>query len=183
MNFITRNKWFAAAFVVLIVVNIATLAAFWYTQKGLQQENRPPRGGAMAFLVKELELDSLQQEQLKRLRDEHRSATQDIREKNREAKEFFFSLLEKDQLSATEINDAAMLSVRYDAELAKVTFDHFKKIRSICTAGQKEKFDQIIHEVLGMMAGPQGPPPPRNGRHPDTHPDGPPPHEVPVPEK
>lgn len=179
MNFITKNKWLTVAFVLLILLNVATLSAFWWARKGLQQEDRPPQGGAMTFLVKELQLDSLQQEQLKLFRDEHRAATQEIRKKNREAKETFFSLLEREGISEAEVNEAATVSARYDAELAKITFDHFKKIRSICTLNQKEKFDKIIHEVLRRLSGPQGPPPPHDGRHPD----GPPPHEEPTHEK
>lgn len=183
MNFITKNKWLTVAFVLLILLNVATLTAFWWTKKGYQQEGRPPQGGAMTFLVKELQLDSLQQEQIKLFREEHRSATREVRRKNREAKETFFSLLEKEGISETEVNEAATVSARYDAELSKITFDHFKKIRSICTISQKEKFDKIIHEVLRMLSGPQGPPPPRNGRGAGPHPDGPPPHEEPAPEK
>ncbi|HCL05840.1 MAG TPA: hypothetical protein DHW64_07725 [Chitinophagaceae bacterium] len=184
MNFITKNKWFAVAMVMLILLNITTLTVFWWTKKGNQQEERLPQGGAMAFLVRELKLDSAQQQQLLVFRDEHRSATQEIRKKNREAKEVFFSLLEKDGITDIEINEAATVSARYDAELAKITFDHFKKIRSVCNAKQQEKFDEIIHEVLRMLAGPQGPPPPRDGHPPrGPHPDGPPPHERPEHEK
>jgi len=183
MNFITKNKWLAVAIVILILLNITTLTVFWWTKKGNQQEERPPQGGAIAFLVKELKLDSIQQQQLLVFRDEHRSATRETRKKNREAKEVFFSLLEKEGISETEINEAATLSAKYDAELAKITFDHFKKIRSICTTEQQEKFDEIIHEVLRMLAGPQGPPPPRDGHPSGPHPDGPPPHERPEHEK
>lgn len=184
MNFITKNKWLAVAFVILILLNITTLTVLWWTKKGNQQEGRPPQGGAIAFLVKELKLDSLQQQQLLVFRDEHRSATQEIRKKNREAKEVFFSLLEKEGITDAEIDAAATVSARYDAELAKITFDHFKKIRYICTVEQQKRFDEIIHEVLRMLAGPQGgSPPPRDGHPPGPHPDGPPPHERPEHEK
>jgi len=183
MNFITKNKWLAVAFVLLILINIATLTALWWVKKSLQSEDKPPQGGAIAFLIKELQLDSSQQQQLKELRDEHRSATQDTRKKNREAKETFFSLLSKENITDAEIDQAASVSVQYDAELAKITFDHFKKIKTICTERQKEKFDEIIHQVLRMMAGPQGPPPPRDGRRPGPHADGPPAHIEPLPEK
>lgn len=174
MNFITKNKWLAMAIVMLIILNITTLTVFWWTKKENQQEERPPQGGAIAFLVKELKLDSIQQQQLLAFRDEHRLVTRETRKKNREAKEVFFSLLEKEGISEVEINEAATLSAKYDAELAKITFDHFKKIRSICTSEQQKKFDEVIHEVLRMLAGPQGPQPPRDG-----HPSGPPPHERP----
>lgn len=183
MNFIAKNKWLTVAFVILILLNVTTLAVFWWSKKVPLEEAVPPQGGAMTFLIKELQLDSAQQQQLIVFRDEHRSATREIRKKNREAKETFFSLLEKEGITATEIDQAATVSARYDAELSKITFDHFKKIRSICTPVQQKKFDEIIHEVLRMLSGPQGPPPPRDGRPPGPHPDGPPPPERPAPEK
>lgn len=183
MNFITKNKWLAVAFVILILLNITTLAVFWWTKKSNQREQRPPQGGAITFLVKELKLDSIQQQQLLVFRDEHRSITQEIRKKNRKAKEVFFGLLEKDRITDAEIDEAATVSVRYDAALSKITFDHFKKIRSICTPEQQKKFDEIIHEVLRMLTGPQGPPPPRDVGHTGLHPDAPPPDERPEHQK
>lgn len=182
MNFITRNKWWKIAFGVLVILNIVTLTAFWWTRKAHQPEARPPQGGAIAYLVKTLQLDSVQQEQLRSLRDEHRSQSQEIRRKNREAKEVFFNLLQKEGITEAEINQAAAISARYDAELSKITFDHFKKIRVICTPEQQQQFDEIIHDVLRMMAGPQGPPP-HDSRSPGEHPDGPPPHDQPPHEK
>lgn len=183
MNFIAKNKWLTVAFVTLIVLNITTLAVFWWSKKAPREEGGQPQGGAMTFLVKELNLDSAQQQQLIVFRDEHRSGTREIREKNREAKETFFNLLAKEGITAAEIDQAATVSARYDAELSKITFDHFKKIRSICTPEQQKKFDEIIHEVLRMLTGPQGPPPPRDGRPPGPHHDGPPPHVRPEHEK
>lgn len=183
MNFITKNKWFAVAFLVLILLNIATLSAFWWMKKDRAPEDRPPQNGAMTFLVKELNLDSLQQEQLKVLRDEHRMASQDARKNNKEAKEKFFSLLQNDEATEAAIDEAAKLSVQYDQVLTRNTFDHFKKIRAMCTPAQKKKFDAIINEVLRMMNGLQGPPPPREGGMHHPPPGGPPPREMPEPEK
>lgn len=165
MNYLTKSKWSGLAFVVLILMNITTLAALWW-MSNIKAERKPPQGGAIPYLIKELQLDSIQQIKIIALRDEHRAEAQVLRRKNRESKDAFFDLIQQEGISETTINEAASNSVRYDAELAKVTFTHFKKIRAICTPAQQHKFDEIIHEVLRMQAGPQGPPPHRDGRPP-----------------
>ena len=37
-------------------------------------------------------------------------------------------------------------------QLDLLTFDHFKEVRTICTPAQQKKFDEIIEEVLQMIA-------------------------------
>lgn len=183
MNYLTRSKWSGLAFVVLILMNITTLTALWWMTNA-KADRKPPQGGAIQYLIKELQLDSVQQIRITALRDEHREQVQSLRRKNREAKDAFFGLMQQEGISEAAINEAASNSVRYDAELAKVTFDHFKKIRTICTPSQQGKFDDIIHEVLRMQAGPQGPPPHRDGRQPGVGPerrDGPPREDAPPP--
>ena len=103
------------------------------------------------------------------------------REEDKEAKEKFFSLLQNDEATEAAIDEAAKLSVQYDQVLTRNTFDHFKKIRAMCTPAQKKKFDAIINEVLRMMNGPQGPPQPREGGRHHPPPGGPPPREMPEP--
>ena len=182
MNYLTRSKWSGLAFVVLILMNITTLAALWWMSNA-KADSKPPQGGAISYLIKELQLDSMQQIKITALRDEHRMQAQSLRRRNREAKDAFFDLMQQEGISEAIINEAATNAVRYDAELAKVTFDHFKKIRAICTPTQQKKFDEIIHEVLRMQAGPQGPPPHREGRPPGGPEgrDGPPREDGPPP--
>lgn len=168
MNYLMKTKWLPVILVVLVLMNIITISAFWLF-------NNPPKGGAITFLVTELAFDSLQRQQLNLFTEEHRSETRDIRKLNRDAKNAFFDLLKETNVSDSVLETAARRSVYYDAEMVKSTFRHFKKIRSICTPAQREKFDQIIHDVLRMQAEKPGPPP-HNGERPmHPGPDMPPP--------
>lgn len=169
MNYLIKMKWLPIVLIALVILNIVTLTAFWVFSRNTHKP-QPSKGGAIEFLVKELRLDSVQRGQLKLLRDEHRSESQEIRKLNREAKDAFFDLLQEENVADSILDKAATQSVYYDAELVKATFRHFKKIRAICTPAQKEKFDEIIHEVLRMQAAPQGPPPRRDGERP-PHPE------------
>ncbi len=175
MSYFNRNKWWAIAFLILVALNIATLAAFWIL-KDKQEVNQPGmRSGAADFLVKELGFDSVQKQQLQSLILEHRMQVAEVRRNNREAKDSFFSLLKEPNIDDATLAVAVRNATQPDQLMEIHTFRHFQKIRALCTDVQKRKFDTIIHEVLRMNA------PPGNGGPPPFRGDGPPRGEGPPP--
>ena len=176
MNNFARNKWTAIIILLLVALNIATLASFW-----LLREGPPGRGGnqsgAMEFLIKELGFDSIQKQKLLVFKEDHQKKMREVKSKNKEVKEALFDLLKNTDTPDSVIEKAAQASVVYDVQTEIITFKHFQQIRSLCTETQKKKFDEVIDKVLHMMApppaGPQQQGPPRGPR--GEHPDGPPP--------
>jgi protein CpxP len=171
-----RNKWLTVAFLVLVALNIATLAAFWVIK---DKKEGPPggmRSGVTEFLIKELGLDSLQQLRFKELVTEHRNGMQDIRKDLRAAKDSFFDLLKAPSIDDAALAKAAATANIPDQQMEIITFRHFQQVRAICNETQKAKFDQIIHEVLRMNARGNPPPPPPGARE-HFPPGGPPPGE------
>ncbi len=188
MSYFNRNKWWGIAFLVLLALNIATLSAFWLLKD--KRGGPPPaqRAGVVDFLVTELGLDSAQRDALKELNETHQRDMKEIRRNNREAKNSFFDLLSESNVTDSVLHLAAQNAVKYEVETDMLTFRHFQKIRQLCTDEQKEKFDQVIKQVVRMMAPPQpgnrqGPPPGREGGRPENGPpprgerEGPPPPE------
>ncbi|MEO7530496.1 MAG: hypothetical protein ABIS69_03765 [Sediminibacterium sp.] len=174
MSYFNRNKWWALAFLLLIALNIATLTAFW-----LLRDKRPgpmpvAQSGVVEFLSKELGFDSVQKEKLIQLYVAHQEKMQQVRKNNREAKDAFFNLLQKQDTPDSIIEKAAKEAAKYDSETDVLTFHHFQQIRNLCSETQKKKFDSVIQEVLRMIAprpGRQQQPPPRRE---EGIPDGPP---------
>ena len=41
-----------------------------------------------------------------------------------------------------------------------LTFEHFKKVRAICTSAQKSQFDELIQKMVNSVNQPQKAPPP-----------------------
>lgn len=185
MNYFTRNKWGAILILLLIILNMATITAFWL----LRGDHRmgpvaEPRSNAMEFLIKELAFDSSQKQQLLLLKEDHQQKMREVRRNNKEVKDALFALLKNTDTPDSVIEKAAGASVVYDVQAEIITFKHFQQIRKLCNETQKKKFDSIIEEVLRMLApGPQGaqpqgpplrpggerpegPPPPRDGQHP-----------------
>ncbi len=174
MSYFNRNKWWAVAFIALLIMNVASLAAVWLLKDNRPAQHRGPGPGVAEFLTKELRFDSLQQQQLFQLRSAHQRQVMELRSKTREAKDALFELLKEPAVSDTMLAKAAIASSLNDQQLDILTFRHLQKIREICTPVQKEKFDAVIHEVLRSMGpmpppGPEGHPPPPGDRR------GPPP--------
>lgn len=176
MSYFNRNKWWALAFILLIALNVATLLTFWLVKEKRQGPPPMQASGIVGFLSAELSLDSVQKKQLEQMMEEQQRQMQEIRRNNRDAKDAFFALLKQDTVSDAAIDSASKNASKYDSEMDAMTFRNFRAIRNLCTDAQKQKFDNILHQVLRMMTGPggrpQGPPPGREGERPH---DGPPP--------
>lgn len=164
MSTASKNKLLTWLVIVLLVANAATLVLFWLNKS---QGPPQPKGSPKDFLLKELKLDTKQQEQLEVLMKEHREAAKGIRMKVKEAKDSLFALIKEPGITDSIKQAAAANASRYTEQLDVLTLNNFQKIRSLCNPDQQKKFDEIIKEVLGMMAqpGPRGPgmPPPPGG--------------------
>lgn len=165
MNSTAKNKLLVWLVVLLLVANAASIAMFWM---GKRKPPPPSKGSPIEFLIKELKLDTKQQEQFELLKTIHRNASEKLREKIKESKESFFDLLQQPTVSDSTKQAAANAVSVYTKELDLLTLNHFQKLRELCTSEQQQKFDEIIHQVTNMMGQPRPP------MHPSTNLQGPP---------
>ena len=160
MSYFNNNRWWVLAVVLLLLLNTFTLTIFWIERKN--DDRQPPpqnsRNGAKAYLIKELNFDSLQQQAYTKLIEQHQQRTNELRLQIRDAKDAFFSLLGDSAATEDAIAKAAKYAVETEQQLDMLTFNHFKSIRSLCNAEQKKKFDSVIKSAVRMMA----PQPPQN---------------------
>ena len=178
MSIFTNNRWMGIVTLALITANIFTLALLWTNKEKEGRANKmpPPQGQVFEFITKELSLDSLQQMAYKKLREEHQMAMGPLQDSIRHAREDFFELLKQPAVTKEEV---ALLNNKIsiaEEQLNLVTFNHFQKLRQLCSADQQKTFDGLIKEVLLRMAParrPQGPPPGMDNG--DRRPPGPPP--------
>ena len=171
MNATAKNKLLVWLVALLLVANVTSIAMFWL---GKKKQPPPTKGAPNEFLIKELKLDTKQQEQLEVLVKEHRVAAQQLRRKTKEAKESFFDLLKQTNITDSAKQTAAKAVSVSTEELDLLTLNHFQKIRALCTPEQQKKFDEIIHQVIAMMGQPRPPKGPGNERKgpPPGGPDG-----------
>ena len=166
MSVFSNNRLFPVITLLLLTANIVTLGYLWTHRSTVIKEpipQRPPAGPAFEFLTKELQLDSAQQQAYKVLRDEHQAGQQPLQDSIRKAKDALFELLKMQNPTEALVQAQATKAAAAEQQLDLFTFKHFQKLRSICTAAQQKKFDEIIQDVLRRMAPAkrqQGPPPP-----------------------
>jgi len=188
MNKFSKPRWMLALLLLLLASNIATLVYLWLPP-------RQPKGLAdkrgFELLVKELKMTDSQQADYAKLREEHQSVVKPLRQQLKNSKDAFFDLLKTDSISNAVIESAAAKSAAIQQQLDIASFDHFKKLRAICTPEQQKGFDKLIQDVIRQMAPPGGggrpggPPPNGPGRRPDGPPgegpdgNGPPPPDGP----
>jgi Spy/CpxP family protein refolding chaperone len=124
-----------------------------------------PEGGPAKMIIEELRLNPEQIKAFEKLKDEHHSAIVDLQKKGRELRDGLFDLLKQEQTDSSEVKRRMSEIGENQVAIEKVTFDHFQKVRQLCDAEQKKRFDAMINDVLHRMAGPHRerdmPPPPR----------------------
>lgn len=166
MNNFTNNRWISVITLVLLTANIATLALLWTNKKNDEKpvQHQFARGGQLfEFVNRELNLDTMQQQKYKILREEHQAEVRPLQDSIKKAKDRFFALLHDENVPETTIEEYSRKIGVLEQQRDMITFKHFQKLRALCTKEQQIKFDSIIREILHGMGGPKrppGPPPP-----------------------
>lgn len=156
MKAIINNKFISLIIALLILANIATLTFFWIGHFNNQRDHSPKE-----FLAKKLNFSEDQKTTYFDLAKEHNESAQIIREQIKNDKDNFFQLLKSDSIIDSARNNAAAKVSKSIQALDILTFEHFKKVRALCTLAQKPKFDELIQKMVNSVNQPQkGPQPP-----------------------
>lgn len=170
----SKNKILIWAVIFLMIANVAVLATIWI----MHNKQKPQRGTPSDYLVKELGLNDEQQNKLHALAKQHHEQSEQIKEQIKNARHDLFKLLQQPNVDDSAKKIAADNVAKNLEQLDLLTFDHFKQVRAICNPQQQKKFDEIIEDVLQMIASgpPSGPPqgndhmpPPGDRRPPPEH--------------
>jgi periplasmic protein CpxP/Spy len=146
MKNILNNKIVAWLIGILILANIATLTFFWIGHLKNQKDHSPRE-----FLAKGLNFSDSQKNAYFDLAKKHNESANKIREQIKIDKEYLFQLLKSEQIVDSTKNSAALkISLSIQA-LDILTFDHFKKVRALCTEKQKPKFDKLIQKMVNSI--------------------------------
>ncbi len=172
MNYFDKPKIMGALILALLVLNFGTLAFMWFNKphpprpEFMFNGNPPPPGQEERpgeFLIHELNLNQSQLADFIKLRDEHQNAMKQVIEENQKNKDELFKMISAPQVDSAKLNQVTDNIAKGQKQIELATFIHFQKVRALCDDNQKKKFDEIIGDVLKMMAssppGPKGPPP------------------------
>ncbi len=154
MNHFDKARVLMFMVALLVILNLGIVAFLW--------SSRPPhpggrRGEAPAqYLIEKVGLTPDQQVAYRELIQEHQQNIRSINDSIRYHKIQLFKYL---HTSDSTIAKAESFRIsQFQQQLEMTTFNHFLKVRTLCSPVQAVKFDKVIDEVLRMMA-PDGPPP------------------------
>jgi periplasmic protein CpxP/Spy len=143
-----KNNWLKYLVAIALFINAGTLMFFWY--------NRPPqegkRGGSKQgrVLVEELKLDEQQRTLFRPLREQHHQAHDSLLKLIAEQRQVLYTQKEA-------ANDSILYKIGLlQQEVERITYDHFKEVRKICTPEQQAQLDILLVKTVQNILTPKG---------------------------
>ncbi len=151
MNYFTKNRLLFWGVVLLVLMNVSSLATVWYQQRQraeLPQEPMPPRRDVADFLKRRLELSPDQAEKMGQLQQQHFQTARTLRNEIRELKQSLFYGLTGEAADSARVDSIATQIGRKHSELEKLTFYHFRDIRCLCPPDKQRHLEALMQDVF-----------------------------------
>ncbi|TMI69641.1 MAG: periplasmic heavy metal sensor [Bacteroidetes bacterium] len=162
----SKNRSLIFIIAVLLLTNIAVLAYFlWY-----KKPTRPPEGGhdrgrgIEVPLQKEVGFNEEQMSQYKQMRDQQMKAIKPMFDDMRKAKDSLFRMISNDNANDSSVNAVGDAIAQKQKEMDLRMYNHFKRIRSLCTPAQLPKYDSVIQRMMRKMGKPRRDPDRKDGK-------------------
>ncbi len=188
MDIFKQKRYLWITVIVLLILNISSLTVLWM---GRPDGSRPQKAQndpateanrIQELLKAELDFDETQSLQYLKLRREHRQkAVQLQKDISRIKKQMFDEVLVENPKQ--ELSDSLLaLAQEKQAQLEKITFQHFLDLKKLCKPEQQDKLKILLNEFFrknaptGMNNDTSPPSPDAEGHPPPPAGKGPPPH-------
>jgi Spy/CpxP family protein refolding chaperone len=148
-----NKKYKALVFIIifLLISNFVLLALLMSNNSADKKETRHDQKGLHTMLQQEVGFSDAQLSQYQALRTQQRKTIKPLFNTLRSSKENFYELLYNDTLANSILYKDADSIAATQKQIDLQMFDHFKKIRNICTPQQVPKFDSSIKKVIARM--------------------------------
>ncbi|CAN5288014.1 hypothetical protein BH09BAC1_BH09BAC1_15600 [soil metagenome] len=138
--------------VALLLVNLGTLCyLFLNNRPGGGRPQHPPAPDKM--IMERLKLTDGQILAFEGLRDEHHSGIVRFNERSKELYQDYFALLKTDLPNIAAADSMEQLLAQVQEQKDSITFDHFLRLRQLCTEEQKPRFDSLVDELGDILVG------------------------------
>jgi periplasmic protein CpxP/Spy len=151
----TRNRNLLIIIGVLLLTNVAVLVYFLGQKRnsGMEQRERE-RSTVTEMLQDEVGFNEEQTAKYKELKDKQRERIRPMYDNMRKAKDSLFRLLSYPDTPDSLLNKAAEVIAQRQKELDIETFNHFKRVRTLCTPDQLPQYDSLVLRLLRKMGKP-----------------------------
>ncbi|SRR5258705_7578041 len=157
MNNPSRNRNLIFIIAVLLLTNIAVLSYFLWikptrTDGGDGRDKRRP--GIADKLRDSIGFNNEQVAQYEKLKDEQWASLRPMFDDMRKAKDNLFKLISDPNATDSLIDKTSDVIAQKQKALDLQTFNHFKKVRALCTPEQQPKYDSLIQRMFRRMGKP-----------------------------
>lgn len=157
MNDTKKYKALVSIIIFLLITNFAMLLFFIILDKPADKRAKDrTENGMYNSLQQDVGFSKDQLDQYQSLRTIQRKNVRPLFDKVRQSKMDFYGLLYVQDVSDSAVAAEADSIAQTQKELDLQMFNHFKKIRNICTPDQLPKFDSTIKKVIIRMTGRPG---------------------------
>jgi Spy/CpxP family protein refolding chaperone len=153
----SRNRNLIFIISALLLTNIAVLVYFLWLKhpEAKHGGSEVKKNGMTDKLKEEVGFTNEQVAQYQQLRDEQMTTIHPMFEEMRKAKDSLFRLLSDPNVNDSLVNKATDVIAQKQKILDIQTFNHFKKVRALCTPEQQPKYDSMIQRMFRKMGKPQ----------------------------
>ncbi len=146
------NKLLVVAAIALLIVNGVLVYLLWSEKNGHKKSNRPREDR----FAEELKLDDQQKEEHKKLKDAHFAFMRPLFDSVSSYRSSLFKLSKDSTANDSLVNYYVTKLAETHATIAKNTYEHFKKVRTLLNPGQKIKYDEMLQKMMSRRGGPPG---------------------------
>ena len=147
----TRNRNLLIIIAALVLTNIAVLVYFLR-----QEKNEKPSTwtGVSEMLQKEVGFTEEQIAKYKEMKGKQRGKIRPMYDDMRKAKDSLFRLLSYPETSDSVLSKVADVIAQKQKAIDLETLNHFKRVRTLCTADQLAKYDTMVLQMVRKMGKP-----------------------------
>ena len=165
----------------LVLCNLGILLTIWIKPDRPRFHDGPSggHGGPRNFMFESLKPDENQTKAFDVLINEHHAKMEELKDQGHEIRQVYFMTLTLPNTTQHTKDSLAGAIALNQQQIESFTYEHFSKIRTLCTETQKATFDKILPQMLEMMRSPHGESPQHGRPHGEepNRPEPPPPPE------
>lgn len=147
---LSRNRSLIFIITGLLLTNILVLGYFLWFKKPYKQIENTEKGhkGIATALQNEVGFNEQQVAQYRELKEKQWATIKPMFDDMCKDKENLFGLLSDENTNDSVINQAAEVIARQQKAIELQVFNHFKKIRTLCTPEQWSKYDLLTQRLI-----------------------------------
>jgi len=151
------NKLLVFAAIALLIINAVLVYLLWAEKNNHKDDgNRSRKKGD--WFAEELKLDDKQKEEHKKLKDAHFASMRPLFDSVSFYRTSLFKLSKDSTANDSLVNYYTGKLSETHSRIAKNTYEHFKKVRTLLDSEQQVKYDEMIEKMMNRRGGPPGKP-------------------------